>query len=400
MSDPLRTREEEAARLVAQGRLDAALAEYQQLAQAHPMHLGTRQRMAELLQKLGRRQEAVSTCEAAALGWAREGQPLRALALCQVLAALEPGHSRTPRALADLYARPAVLARTQGPGSGALPRLPLFSQLSREAFVALAEALVLRTFPPTTAIVSEGEPGRSMFAIVEGRTEVRRNLESAQIAVGSLGEGEFFGEMALISEGKRLASVVATQPTTVLEFPRERLDALAQRQPALAQAVHDYYQERLLANALRTNPLFTTLTPEHRQAVAQAFELKSVPAGHVFLTQGQRGEAFYLLLRGRVTPSLRMPDGRESVLAHLQEGDIFGEISLLLGQPASATVRADTACTVLRLGREEFEKHVLCHPGVRAALTRVGTERLLQISRTLADGVRASRTVHQGDMRV
>lgn len=399
MSDPLRKREEEAARLVAQGSLEAALAEYQRLAQEHPGHLGARQRMAELLQRLGRRQEAVSTCEAAALAWAREGHPLRALALCQVLASLEPGHSRTPRALADLYSRPAVLAHPRG--TPPLPLLPLLSQLSREAFLALAEALVLRTFPPSTAIVTEGEPGRSMFAVVEGRAEVRRNMGgNQQLAVGSLGAGEFFGEMALVSEGKRLASVVATEPTTLLEFPRERLDSLAQRHPPLAQAVHDYYQERLLANALRTNPLFTTLTPEHRQAVAQAFELKSVPTGHVFLQQGQRGEAFYLLLRGRVTPSLRMPDGRESALAHLQEGDVFGEISLLLGQPASATVRADTPSTVLRLGREEFEKHVLCHPGVRAALTRVGTERLLHISRTLADGVRAARTLHEGDMRV
>jgi cAMP-dependent protein kinase regulator len=180
-----------------------------------------------------------------------------------------------------------------------------------------------------------------------------------------------------------------------LELIRTRLDRISLQHATVGETVQAFYRERLLANVLRSNPVFTALPPAQRQAVARIFELRTVEAGRVIIEQGQKGDGLYLLLQGQCTPLFRHPDGRQTAVASLREGDVFGEISLLLGQPASATVRADTPCHLLWLGREPFEKHILSQPGVRAALMRLGTERLLQVSKLLS-----GRAAHVGDQRV
>jgi cAMP-dependent protein kinase regulator len=168
------------------------------------------------------------------------------------------------------------------------------------------------------------------------------------------------------------------------------------RYSVVGETVQAFYRERLLANVLRSHPVFASLSPPQREALAPMFERRTVEAGRVIIEQGQKGDGLYLLLQGQCTPMLRRPDGGETSFSPLREGDVFGEISLLLGQPASATVRADTPCQVLRMGREPFEQYLASQPKVRAALMRVGTERLLQHSKVLASG----RVVHEGDQRV
>lgn len=345
------------------------------------------------LQALGRSPEALATGEALAADLARRGQPLRAITVCRVLQQVEPAHVSTPRLLAELYAK----ADGAAPGATALPRVPLFSLLPREPFMALLGVLEPRTFQPGQSLIVEGETGRSSFVLVEGRVDVVRKLDGGETrTLSSLGEGDFFGEIALVSESPRLASVVATQPVVALELHRTKVERVSFRHSVVGETVQAFYRERLLANVLRSHPVFASLAPEQREALAPIFERRTVEAGRVIIEQGQKGDGLYLLLQGQCTPVLRHHDGQQAAFSPLREGDVFGEISLLLGQPASATVRADTPCQVLRMGRESFEQYLASQPKVRAALMRVGTERLLQHSKVLASG----RAVHEGDQRV
>ena len=350
----------------------------------------------EQLQALGRTPEALAAAEALATELARQGQPLRAIAVCRVLLQLEPAHTRTPQLLADLYAKPDA-PRTPATGAGALPRVPLFSELGREPFMALMGIVEPRSFTPGQPLITEGEPGRSSFVLVEGKVDVVRKMDGGERrTLSSLGEGEFFGEIALVSESPRLASVVATQHVLALELHRTKVERISFRYSAVGDTVQAFYRERLLANVLRSHPIFSALAPAQRQALAHIFELRTVEAGRVLIEQGQKGDALYLLLNGQCTPLFRRPDGQQTAFPPLREGDVFGEISLLLGQPATATVRAETSCHMLRLGREPFEQYLASQPGVRAALMRLGTERLLHISKLLA----SARAVHEGDSRV
>lgn len=261
---------------------------------------------------------------------------------------------------------------------------PVFSRLGEEAFVAVLEQLVTKTFAPGAAIVTEGEAGDSMFAIVEGRVDVVRQLEDGQQRkVASMGEGDFFGEMALLSGSQRLASVVAAEHTVVLELTRAQVEQLIQHHPQVGEGLRAFHQERLLANALRSNRLLSGLTPAQREALARDFRLHFATAGQTLLVQGQPGEAIFLL-RGQCRVVYRHPNGHESNCLLLREGDVFGEIAALRGLPATATVIADGPCSVLQLDRAAAERHIRSEPGVRAALSRQNSERFQRTARLLA----------------
>ncbi|NVJ21421.1 MULTISPECIES: cyclic nucleotide-binding domain-containing protein [Myxococcus] len=383
---------ERAVTLASQGKLEEALAEYQGLSKSTPDDADVHQRVAELLEWLGRKADAAAAHETAALAWAKVDEPLRAVAACVALARLgatDAMRLRCARALAERFALcPGVVAERP---------VPLFSRLSREDFVALVGVLEVRAFFPGQAVVEEGAAGASMFALVEGRAEVVRALEDGERGVvGSVVPGDFFGELALVSEGPRLASVVATERAVLLELTRASLTAVAVRHPGVGEVLEDFYRRRLVDNLLRSNPLLSRLTAEQKAALSLDFRLRAVVPDEVLMAQGQPGDAFYVLLRGKCTPWLEQPGGRRMPLAELREGDVFGEISLLLDKPVSATVRADVKGVVLQLPRAAFEKHLLSQPGTKGLLMRMGTERLQNSARVLASG----RVLHDGDLRV
>jgi CRP-like cAMP-binding protein len=392
--EALREQKNKAAELFAHGHLEAALSEYQRISREAPEDLTSRQKVAELLQRLGRKKEAITTYEVLAEAWAQRGWLLRAIALCKVILQIEPLHDRTQRLLAELHARrmepqpqsrlapvprvsdarPADVAM---PNVGQMPRIPILSQLSGEELLSLMQRLELRVFKANEDILQEGQLGGSMFAIVEGSVEVVRRLENGgERTLAFMGEGDLFGEMAVLSAGPRLASVRAAERTMVLELPRSRVEQLVLEHPSVGQVLQTFHRERLLTNMLRSNPLFRALTPLQREAMARDFQLCSIPAGKPLTLQGQAAGALYLLLRGQCRVLHQHEDGREQDYLPMREGDVFGEISLLLGVAATATVTTAERCTLLRLDREACERHILHQPGLREALSRMSQARL------------------------
>lgn len=330
-------------------------------------------------------EEALLDYEALAEAWVRQGWLMRAIALCKVILRLDPHHEPTRRLLERLDARridplappgpavPMLSAVVPAPGAGSL-----LSELGQRALHSVLEALEPRVFEPGETIVEEGQSGNSMFAIVEGSVEVLRTLKSGRRRmVAYLGEGDFFGEMSLLSDLPRLATVKAFERTAVLELTRERLERILQQHSSVEEVLRGFHRERLLGDVLRSNPLFQAFTPEQRLALGRDFQLCSRPAGALVIEQGQEVDALYLLLRGQCEVLHQHPDGKAILLRRLGEGDLFGEISLMLGLPATATVRTDTPCLLLRLDWGSCDKHILANSQVSETLSRLGNERLL-----------------------
>jgi CRP-like cAMP-binding protein len=367
-----------AGQFAARGRVDMALAEFRQLEQQ------------------GRREEAIVGLEALARDWAQGSQLLRAIVVCKELLRLDPQHTRTQSFIANLYARYPVPPSQECSGDqvcadlellperGGPVAVPLFSMLGREAFVALLEAVDVRTYASGQPVMREGDPGASMFFMVEGRGDVWRLLEGKGPQEGPVVEGGVFGEMALITEGPRLATVMPSEPSVLLELTRARMVELSQRHPLVEQVVRGFCRKRAADHLLRTHPIFSPLRLEQRRALAREFQLQRVAAGTTLLTVGEMGDALYLLLRGRCTPFHVHPDGRETPYPVLREGDVFGEISLLMDKPVTAMVRADVPSVLLRLDRSAFERHIFNQPGMREALLKIGDERLKRTARLLA----------------
>ncbi len=107
---------------------------------------------------------------------------------------------------------------------------------------------------------------------------------------------------------------------------------------------------------IRRVPLFSVLAAAQAEAVANAVVKKRYKRGENIVEQGRTSNALFILLTGRARVLSTNSRGREVILATLQSGDYIGEMSLIDGQPHSATVRADVQTDALMLGRAEFSR--------------------------------------------
>ncbi|MFP4393964.1 MAG: cyclic nucleotide-binding domain-containing protein [Anaerolineales bacterium] len=102
-----------------------------------------------------------------------------------------------------------------------LKRAPLFQTLNNRQLERLARRFVEREYEAGDTIVTQGKGGEGFFIITSGKADViRKRLDGAEVVVNKLEEADFFGELALLDDGPRTASVVATEPAECLVLTR------------------------------------------------------------------------------------------------------------------------------------------------------------------------------------
>lgn len=145
----------------------------------------------------------------------------------------------------------------------ALARSPLFSHLGRLDLARLAGELEEMHFAPGQAIVREGDRADGFYVIKHGRAAVLAGAAPAPVAgdgtggepLTTLGPGEAFGEMALLTDSLRTATVVAETELTVWRLSRPRFDALLDHERGIARSIERSLSHRLAAMSQETGAL-------------------------------------------------------------------------------------------------------------------------------------------------
>ncbi len=257
--------------------------------------------------------------------------------------------------------------------------LGVFSILPHEAAHELARRAVVKQFDPGEVIIREGDPGDACYVIAHGVVVVQRRVEDEgePVELARLTDGSMFGEFALLADRRRHATVLALTDVEVFEIPRLLLRELAAVFPEVGPALERFYRERLLANLLRTTPLFTLVPDEHRPALLARFHPLHADSGQAVVRQGERAGGLYLIVLGAVEVVRKVGERRAVVLATLGEGSYFGEMALLSGEMASASVIAAGPCELAVLPPRDFYDLVAQNPGLWTTMRSVAEARRL-----------------------
>lgn len=119
-----------------------------------------------------------------------------------------------------------------------LRRVPLFSSLSEAQLDQLASGSVRKNYPRGRTIVSEGEPSQSLYILLSGRAKVQRSdTEGKEVILAVIGPGEFFGEMSLIDDAPRSASVITIESSDFMAINKDSFKTMLGQSPDIAMQI-------------------------------------------------------------------------------------------------------------------------------------------------------------------
>jgi len=222
-------------------------------------------------------------------------------------------------------------------------------------------------------IITQGEEGDKFYLLVEGGAVARIRLPAGEKEVKWYKKGGYFGEVALMRDEPRAASIVATTRSKCAFLQKQRFQDLMQLHKRLRErleAVLVNYSsvkpQKAFEDLLASVPLLSGLELGERQEVARAMTSKFYAEGDYIITQGDRGDSFFVLEEGTAVASLKLPGHEdEKVVAHYTRGGYFGERSLLMGEPRSANVIATSTARCASMDKETFARLCNQNPEMR-----------------------------------
>lgn len=379
------------------GRAADAVTAYRRLVRAAPDEVVWRLRLGDALAAAGDDVAALEVREGVALAALETGEPLAGLVaalaiglddltgwFADYLAGSEKlGKARTLPPLPPLPPG-AVPADEPGaplpafgrPQQGPPPPLPLLSSLDAAAFAAVVPALSRRALRAGEALLAEGDAADALYLVAGGQLEAVKAEADRDVVVGRAGPGAILGEMALVLDRPRTATVRAATDAELVRVELAALRGVAEANAAVREALEAFTRQRLTAIVLGTSPLFRDLDLGVRAALLTRFSTRSVPAGEILIAEGDPGAALWLVVDGAVDVQKADEDGAPARVARLGAGEVFGEIALITGAPASASVLTAEPSTLLSLAREHVAQVWGRHPELRERLEKLGADRI------------------------
>ena len=229
------------------------------------------------------------------------------------------------------------------------------------AMPALSPALLSRvkarvrtlTYGPGEVIIRQGDPADRFYILAEGQVEVLQDHhDRGPQVLRRLEQGAYFGEIGLLHNVPRTATVRARSPVTLMALDRADFEEIVAESDLTAAEISAVVQRRMMSSRLAE--ALPALSPEQIASVAPRFGLMRRPAGATIIRQGDPADRFYIVTRGEVEVVNDHPSGEDIFLAVLGPGDYFGEIGLVHDRPRMASVRAITEVEMMTLEREAF----------------------------------------------
>lgn len=432
-SDPkARKLKQKAEEAYAKQKWDKALKLYQELEFLSSYDPRAGQRIGDVHRRLGEKNKAIKSYKRVAQHYAREGFWAKAIAMDKMILELDPADQEIQKQLADMYsaqgmpdqtvahAMPRKMSEppeaisisgqepltmeqdsleqpielsledqvitdtsTLGKPTGFPPKIPLFSDLSRDELNALLSRLAVRKFPVDAFVCEEGDVGQSMYIIAEGYVEVSiKEEDGTRLVLDRLQGGDFFGEFSLLTKSERNATVQAKTELEVLEITQADFDKITAVYPRVWTVLEDYLSKRVVDTILMRSPVFRALTKEERKNITNCLSLQKAQMDEVIMEENTAGEEMYFIQSGKVSVTSRQ--GTDRVLVgELEKGDYFGEVAMLTGKNRTATVRAVKDCDLLRLTRKDAARILRGNPEILERLKGKMAERAQETASTI-----------------
>ena len=221
--------------------------------------------------------------------------------------------------------------------SKSLSKSFLFNSLSEESLNSIIEEFKLYKFSSKTIIFNQGLFGQNFFIINSGRVEVIVNGVVKKI----LTKGEHFGELALLHDSNRTASIKTIEQSSFWTLARGSFKKM------IVSINLKKFEENV--SFMKNVELFSSFSQSQKDVILSLMVTQDFNDGDQIVHEGDPGDLLYIIQRGTVSCS---KEGKE--IRRLEKGEFFGEHALIYNTPRTATVVAIGRCTMLSLCRNDL----------------------------------------------
>ena len=225
----------------------------------------------------------------------------------------------------------------------------MFAALEPNDLNIVVNAMEEVTFNRNDTVIEQNADGDELFVVGEGKLHWYRTEKKETNLIRTYGPGDYFGELALLYNAPRAATIKAWKNNVVLysldraTFNHIVKDAAVKRR--------EKYEDILK----RVKVLDSLDSTERHKLIDSITEVK-FKEGDYIIKQGELGNKFYFIMEGQAKAEKTIKSGEIVKVKDYEEGDYFGEVSLLKDQPRAASVISKTELSALYLDRQMFNR--------------------------------------------
>jgi CRP-like cAMP-binding protein len=236
-----------------------------------------------------------------------------------------------------------------------LMQLSPISSLKKDNLQALVKKTVVKIAQPGELIFKTGDTTKRTFYVLRGSVDLRVDDDTATSIIGGTDEAKNL----LSARLPRQFNAIATTQCEYISVDSDLLDVMLTWDQTGTYEVGELQNQKEDSDDWMTTLLqtkaFHKIPPANIQAIFMRLQQVTHRAGDVIIKQGNDGDYFYIITRGRCIVTRETPLNKEGIrLAELEVGDTFGEEALISEAKRNATVYMDTDGALMRLGKDDF----------------------------------------------
>lgn len=250
--------------------------------------------------------------------------------------------------------KPKVIPKSADQKHRILQRLEkafMFSALDEREKNIVIDAMQEKHFKPDEYVIKQGESGDHLYVVDSGQLDCFKKFKPDQpdTHLKIYQPGESFGELALLYNCPRAASIKAKTAAVLFELDRETFNNIVKDSAIKKRERYEEFLQKV--------EILKGMDPYERSKIADVLKTIKYRANEYIIRQGDNGDTFYFIEEGEaVAMKKENPNAPEKEVYHYTSGGFFGELALRNNAPRQASVKAKTEVTLAVIDRDSFKR--------------------------------------------
>lgn len=228
-----------------------------------------------------------------------------------------------------------------------------FKALDEKSLDIVIRAMVVLEFATGDRVLTQGDDGEDLFILSSGQLACSRKPAGSEedVFLKNYEPGEVFGELALLYNAPRAATITATEPSVCFSLDRNTFNHIVKNASIQQREKYDLFLNKV--------EILQELEPYERSKISDCLELETFKKGDEVIKQGETGDTFYLIQDGTAEAVVTDEAGNKSTVLTYSPHDYFGELALLNDETRKATIVATSDTLVVASMSKKVFKRLL-----------------------------------------